>query len=73
VCANENLSNRAILNVVSMFRTYLPKPTVLRILIVYNFLTKGVQTKNQIVSKCANENLSIKTNLIQFARNWGGG
>jgi len=27
-----------------------------------------VQTKNQIVSKCANENLSIKTNLIQFAR-----
>jgi len=70
-CANENLSIRAILNVVSMFRTYLPKPTVLRILIVYNFLTKGVHTKNQIVSKCANENLSIKTNLIQFARNWG--
>jgi len=57
---------------------YLPKPTILgtlivnnlkkidkrMYLIVNNFLIKDVQTKNQIVSKCANKNLSIKTNSI---------
>jgi len=63
-CANENLSICAILNIVAVFQTYLPKPIILGTLIVNNFLTKCVQTKNLIVSKCANENLSIKTNSI---------
>jgi len=55
-----------------VFRTYLPKPTALETSIVNNFSTKDVQMKNQIVSKCANENLSIKTksNLLKFG---GGG
>jgi len=39
------------------------KPTTFGILIVNNFLTKGVQRKNQIVSKCANKNLSIRAIL----------
>jgi len=55
ICANENQSICTILNVVSVFRTYLPKPTVLRTLIVYNFLTKVVQTKIRNVHTCAIE------------------
>jgi len=74
-CANENLSICAILNIKSEFRisviSNLPNLIVYGILIVNNFLTEGVQTKNQIVLKYANENLSIKTNLIQFAQSWG--
>jgi len=42
-----------------MFRIYLPKPTVLGILIVNNFLTKSMKTKNRIVCKCTNENLTF--------------
>jgi len=61
----------------SRVSTYLPKPILGTLivnnlnkidkrmyLIVNNFLIKDVQTKNQIVSKCANKNLSIKTNSI---------
>jgi len=47
--ANENLSIYAFLNTVSEFRTYLPESIVFETLIVNNFLTKGVQTKNQLI------------------------
>jgi len=58
-CANKNLSVYIILNIMFMFRIYLPKPTVLGILIVNNFLTKSMKTKNRIVCKCTNENLTF--------------
>jgi len=62
-CANKNIFTYVILNVISVFRILedlnLPRLTVLKILIVNNFSTRDVQTKHQIVSKYANENLSI--------------
>jgi len=55
-CANENLF--IYVTLIAVFRTYLSKWIVLETLIVNNFLIKDVQTKNRIVWKCANENLS---------------
>jgi len=39
-------------------------------LFVNNFLTKGMQTKNRLLSECANKNLSIKILSNQFDRSW---
>jgi len=51
ICANESLSIYAIFNAQSVFWTYLPESIVFETLIVNNFSTKGVQTKNRIVLK----------------------
>jgi len=48
-CTNKNLSIWVILNVVSIFRTYLSKSIFLLTLIVKYFLIKDVQMKNRIV------------------------
>jgi len=47
-----------------VFQTYLSKLTVHKTLIVNNFLTKGIQIKNEIIV-CAYENLLI--NVISNA------
>jgi len=60
-------ANNAILNIVSVFRTYLPKPTILGTLIVNNFLIKSVQTKIYpfVLHRIRVSNLSAKADCPQ--------